>query len=107
MDPVSHWDDIERFDGDHGPMGAMWTEIDGVRIGACRIEVTPGRQATPVHVHDAEEELFFVLGGSGLYYEHEHGAFPIAAGDFVWAPPSFAAHTMIGGDDGLDVIAFG
>src|SRR5947208_7359555 len=106
MEAVTHWDDVE---GDHhelGPMNARWRTADGVRIGMSRIEVLPSGQSTPAHVHTAEEELFYVLAGSGLWWEGG-ATTAIGAGDVIFARPRGKAHTLIGGDDGTDVLAFG
>jgi len=68
MEAVTHWDDLQVDHHELGPMNARWRTADGVRVGMSRIEVLPGGQSTPAHVHTAEEELFYVLGGSGLWW---------------------------------------
>ena len=43
---------------------------DGVglsKLGATYIEVPPGKSSCPYHVHHVEEEMFFILEGSGAY----------------------------------------
>jgi uncharacterized cupin superfamily protein len=71
-----------------------------------RIEVAPGAQSTPAHEHTAEEELFYVLGGAGLWWQ-EGATAAIGAGDVCFAKPGAGAHTIIAGDEGIDVLAFG
>src|SRR5579875_1611222 len=68
----------------------------------------------PVHVHGDEEEIFFVLAGSGLGYELQGQdpagpavTYPVAAGDTVVHRPERAAHTFLAGESGLELIAFG
>lgn len=85
-----------------------------VRIGASRYVVPPNARQIPVHVHGDEEEIFFVLAGSGLGYELQGQdptnpavTYPVAAGDTVVHPPERAPHTFLAGDDGLELIAFG
>jgi uncharacterized cupin superfamily protein len=70
-----------------------------------RIQLQPGRRATPVHAHTAEEEIFFVLAGDGLSWQ-DGAVYEIGAGDCLVHLPRAEAHTLIGGDGGLDVLVF-
>jgi uncharacterized cupin superfamily protein len=106
MGPVTHWDDLEVQHHELGPMSARWRTADGVKLGMSRIEVLPGAQSTPAHLHTAEEELFYVVGGSGLWWQGGVTT-AIGAGDVTFAKPRGEAHTIIGGDEGIDVLAFG
>jgi uncharacterized cupin superfamily protein len=106
MEALRHWDDLEIEHHELGPMNARWRSAGGVRLGMSRIEVSPGGQSTPAHLHTAEEELFYVLGGAGLWWE-DGATTAIGPGDVMFARPRGAAHTIIGGDDGIDVLAFG
>ncbi len=63
-------------------------------------------RTTALHVHGAEEEIFFVLGGSGILY-HGDAACEVGAGDCMVHLPEKEAHTLRGGPGGLDVLAFG
>lgn len=61
------------------------------RLGARKLgynvtAVAPGKAAFPFHSHHTNEELFFVLRGSGVL---RIGAqtYPVRAGDFVACPP--------------------
>jgi hypothetical protein len=71
-----------------------------------RIELAPGEVPTPAHVHVDDEEIFFVLAGSGLSWQkgetHE-----IRAGDCLVHRARGAPHTLRAGSEGLDVLAFG
>ena len=106
MEAVTHWDDLQVDHHELGPMNARWRTADGVRLGMSRIEVLPGGQSTPAHVHTAEEELFYIVGGSGLWWEGG-ATTAIGAGDVMYAKPRGQPHTVIAGDDGIDVLAFG
>jgi uncharacterized cupin superfamily protein len=75
------------------------------RIGASLYAVAPGARQMPVHVHGDEEEIFFVLAGGGFSYEKDH-VHPVAAGDTIVHPPNGLPHTLLAGDDGLEVLAF-
>jgi uncharacterized cupin superfamily protein len=68
--------------------------------------VLPGAQSTPAHEHTAEEELFYVLAGDGLWWQ-DGATTAIASGDIAFAAPGAGAHTIIAGEQGIDVLAFG
>jgi uncharacterized cupin superfamily protein len=106
MEALTHWDDLAADHHELGPMSARWRTVGGVKLGCSRIEVLPGCQSTPAHVHTAEEELFYVLGGAGLWWQGG-ATTAIGAGDVCLAHPAGEPHTIIGGDDGIDVLAFG
>src|SRR4051794_16848945 len=110
MATIAHWDEAPTRSVDVGPMGADWTFLSRAagsdRLGLRRIRIWPGRQSTPVHAHFGEEEIFYVLGGSGWSWQ-EGGVHSIAAGDLVLHPPRGAAHTVVAGEEGIDVLAFG
>jgi uncharacterized cupin superfamily protein len=106
MEAVTHWDDLAVSHHELGPMDARWRTADGVRLGMSRIEVAPRKQSTPAHEHTGEEELFYVLGGDGLWWQ-DGAATAIGAGDVCFAEPGAGAHTIIGGGGGIDVLAFG
>jgi len=110
MPATAHWDDTPNRQVDVGPIVGHWHLLGAAagcdRIGLRRIEVAPGRQSTPVHAHYGEEELFYVLSGSGWSWQ-EDGVYAIAAGDVILHPPGGPAHTIVAGDDGIDVLAFG
>jgi len=60
----------------------------------------------PVHVHADEEEHFHVLEGAGLSWQ-DGQVFEVGRGDTIVHRAQAEAHTIIAGDDGLDVLAFG
>jgi uncharacterized cupin superfamily protein len=110
MTTTAHWDDARSARFDVGPMGADWDFLGGAagcdQIGLRRIRISPGKQSTPVHAHFGEEELFYVLHGSGVSWQ-ESGVHAIGEGDAVLHPHGGPAHTVVAGDDGIDVLAFG
>ena len=107
---IAHWDDVEKHRRDRGQMAGAWSALGAAagswRAGANRIELAPGEQPTPPHVHGEAEEIFYVLGGSGLTWM-DGKAYEIRAGDCIVYKNFHEAHTIRAGDDGLDVIAFG
>ena len=110
MSATAHWDDARSIRADVGPMGADWDWLGAAagcdKVGLRRIRVSAGRQSTPVHAHYGEEEIFYVLRGSGSSWQ-EDGVYEIGEGDVVLYPDGGPAHTIVAGDDGIDVLAFG
>ena len=75
-----------------------------------RISVEPGRWATPLHLEGSEEEIFYVLSGTGVSFQgdgDEERAFPVGPGDCLVHRALEHAHTIGAGDDELVVLAFG
>lgn len=107
---IAHWDDVEPQLVDRHGMRARWSNLGhaagSVTIGVRRQQIEPGCRPTPPHSHSAEEELTFVLGGSGLCWQ-DGTTYEIRAGDCLLFRPGEEAHTLRGGDDGLDVLVFG
>ena len=114
MTPICHWDDLERERAELGPLCSYWTNLSTpagsktVRVN--RIEVDPGKRSTPLHVENDEEEIFFVLGGSGLSWQREgdtDATYEVRAGDCLIHLGGEEAHSLVAGPAGLDVLAFG
>ena len=57
-------------------------------------------------MHGAEEEIFYVLGGSGLSWQ-DGKVYEIEEGDCLAHLPLAETHTLIAGPGGLDVLAYG
>src|SRR5262252_1117738 len=110
MDGVSHWDEARTFEADRLPMRATWRDLGraarSVAVGVQRIDVAPGFQSTPAHAHGTSEEIFWVLAGAGFLWM-DGKAWAIAPGDCIVHRPRTAAHTVVGGPEGLSVLAFG
>ncbi|HEY6779838.1 MAG TPA: cupin domain-containing protein [Thermoleophilaceae bacterium] len=75
------------------------------RIGCSLFEVPPGARQMPVHQHGDEEEIFFVLGGSGLAWQ-DGSACTIGPGDTIVHVAGGKPHTVLAGDEGLELLAF-
>ncbi|HEV2814085.1 MAG TPA: cupin domain-containing protein [Solirubrobacteraceae bacterium] len=105
-----HWDDAPSETIDHGCLRrTRWdlgTAAGSVRVGLKRVRAEPGGQTSPVHAHSAEEEIFFVLAGSGRLWE-DGAACDVRAGDAIVHVAGGPPHTLRAGDEGLDVLAFG
>jgi uncharacterized cupin superfamily protein len=106
---IAHWDDVPKRRSEHDEVGSTWTllgEAVGTRnVGINRIAIDPARRSTPAHVHQGEEEIFFVLGGSGLSWQ-DGQTFAVGKDDCLVHRAGSEAHTLIAGLDGLDVLAF-
>ena len=65
-----------------------------------------GRTAWPYHRHHGNDEIFFIVYGSGTYRVGEQHK-PIREGDLIGAPAGGEAHQIINSSDGeLRYIAF-
>ncbi len=111
---ISHWDEARTWRGERGHIAGTWTSLTGRHsqsIGAKRIQVDPGMWSTPLHLEGAEEEIFYVLGGSGVSVQWEGEGDPVGyevrPGDCIVHLALENAHTLRAGPDGLDVLAFG
>ena len=107
---IAHWDEVEKHHRAKGPMDAMWSRLGDAAgakgVGANRIEIAPGKLSTPPHSHGASEEIYYVLGGSGLAWQDEEVC-EVGPGDCIVQVANHFEHTLRGGPDGLDVLVFG
>ncbi len=111
---ISHWDDVRTWRGERGHIAGTWSSLTGRAshsVGVKRIQVDPGMWSTPLHLEGAEEEIFYVLGGSGVSVQWDGEGDPVGyevhAGDCLVHLALDSAHTLQAGPDGLDVLAFG
>lgn len=105
---VVHWDEVPEQQRRHGDIRAtrrLLGAAAGARAtGLSRWSIPAGARNAPVHVHADEEEILYVLDGTGTVW-HEGRAFPVRAGDAIVFPAAAGAHTLFGGP--VDVLAFG
>lgn len=104
-------DDVPVRDYGRGDVSALRRGLTDAlrdrRAGVTHLTVAPGALSSPPHCHAAEEEIFYVLDGTGtlLLGDDEH---PVRADSVVARPPgSGVAHAFRAGDDGLTLLAFG
>ena len=104
-----HWDDVERHRTAKGEMDASWQRLGRaagtVGVGVNRVRVAPGKLPTPPHSHGASEELYFVLGGSGLAWQDD-GVHEVRPGDCIIHRADEHEHTFVAGPDGLDYLVY-
>jgi uncharacterized cupin superfamily protein len=107
---LAHWDEVAAERRAVGDMRATFRglgEAAGATVvGVARIDVDPGCRPGPVHQHASEEEIFFVLEGSGLAWI-DGAVHEIGVGDTIVYLAGGAEHTLIAGPDGLSVLAYG
>jgi uncharacterized cupin superfamily protein len=107
---IAHWDEVQAERAERGHLAASWTDLGtasgSVTVGVNRIQIDPGKWSTPAHAEGWEEEIFYVLGGSGLSWQ-DGAVYEVATGDCLVHLARAQAHTLRAGPDGLDVLAFG
>lgn len=107
---LCHLDDVPWETHEHGDLSLERQRLSaaaGARdIGLSRYLIAAGCRAMPLHVHADEEEIFFVLGGCGLSWQDD-AMHEVRAGDTIVHRRSAEAHTLLAGDERLDVLAFG
>src|SRR5690242_2138460 len=73
----------ERF---ASKMGAIGSRIGAKLLGYNITAVPPGKRAFPLHNHHANEEMFFILAGTGEVRVGKE-VWSIRPGDFIANPP--------------------
>lgn len=83
----------ERYDA---RMGMIAPRLGAQKLGYNITAVPPGKRAFPFHNHQVNEEMFFVLEGTGEVRIGET-TYPIRQGDIVACPPGGkeTAHQII------------
>jgi uncharacterized cupin superfamily protein len=98
VDPV-------RFPGTESRM--LGRAGGAVEAGLNHVSLSPDGGGAPRHCHALEEELFYVLEGSGTLRLGEERR-SVRAGDVIARPPSTGvSHSLIAGDDGLVYLVYG
>ena len=110
---ITNWDELEGSRRDRDHIAATWTRLSGpnsVTVGVNRVRIDPGMWSTPLHLEGSEEEIFYVLAGSGRSVQSEGGgleAYEVGPGDCLVHLALEHAHTLQAGPDGLEVLVFG
>jgi uncharacterized cupin superfamily protein len=106
---IANWDEVDSGHAVTGHLAGEWSNLGSAAgtktVGLKRIRIDPGKWSTPYHRQTAEEEIFYVLRGSGICLQDE-GAFAVGPGDCI-VHLRRQAHSLHAGGDGLDVLAFG
>jgi uncharacterized cupin superfamily protein len=105
-----HWDDVPANRPDLPAVGGAWQALGraagSVTVGVNRVRLDAGEVSTPAHVHGADEEIFYVLSGSGLSWQ-DGTTYAVSAGDTLVHRPRREAHTLRAGGDGLEFLVYG
>jgi len=108
---ISHWDDVRwkrrEYDELRAERQALSSPRGGRGVTLSRWRIDPGARSTPLHAHVDEEEIFFVLAGSGRSWQGD-AVHEIRAGDAIVHLADDTPHTLIAddGDAPLDVLAY-
>lgn len=107
---ICHWDDVPWRTTDRGDLRCerqrLCSTAGAARAALSRYRIPAEGRPMPQHVHHDEEEIFFVLSGSGLTWQDD-AVHEIGAGDVLVHRADAEAHTLVGGPDGtLEVLAF-
>jgi uncharacterized cupin superfamily protein len=107
---VVHWDDVPAATPAEGDIAPTWRRLGvaaGTRgVGVRLASVPPGHRSSAIHTHGAEEEIFYLLGGSGLLWQAGETC-AVAAGDCIVHRAGGPAHVLRAGDDGLEFLVYG
>jgi len=110
VEHLAQWDEVEPVRRDAGHLAGSWRDLGTAAgtwsVGLQRIQVDPGKWATPAHAELVEEEIFYVVSGSGLSWMDGH-VYEIGAGDCLVYLAAEEAHTHRAGPHGLELLAFG
>jgi uncharacterized cupin superfamily protein len=104
--PVPLSPDLERKFGG-ARRGFIGTKLGAKKLGYNLTAVPPGRRAFPLHSHRVNEEMFFVLQGTGIVRLGSE-SFPVRVGDVIACPPGGpeTAHQIVNtGDEELRYLA--
>jgi uncharacterized cupin superfamily protein len=104
---LAHWDEVETRARSAGHLGGTWSNLGRaagtVAAGVTRIQLPPGMWSTPAHIHGPNEEIFYVLAGSGLSWQ-DGETYDLRAGDCLVHRVARRAHTLLAGDDGAGTL---
>lgn len=106
---IAHWDDLPWTRMERGHIAGDWQSLTGERsvtVGVKRVRIDPGKWSTPAHVEGSEEEIFYVLDGSGISWQ-DGTCYDVRSGDCLVHTAGTEAHTLRAGPQGLTVLAFG
>jgi uncharacterized cupin superfamily protein len=94
---LEHFEQGERFASDAIRVGSLLGAKD---LGYSYDVVQPGKRSCPFHSHRAEEEMFFIVRGTGML-RYGSQTRKIRAGDFICCPTGGpeTAHQIINDSD--------
>lgn len=106
---VIHANDVPWEARDRGALAheraRLAAAAGAVGIGLSLYRVPAGAQMMPAHTHADEEEIVHVISGAGLLWEDGATA-AVGVGDTIVHRRGAGPHTLVAGDDGLEVLIF-
>lgn len=89
----------ERYDG--ARMGPVGMRLGAKKLGYNLTVLPPGKRAYPFHNHHVNEEMFFVIEGTGEVRIGE-ATYPVRAGDVIACPAGGqeTAHQILNAGEG-------
>ena len=106
---LTHFDEAPTREYALGHLRNRWTMLGEAAgsetVGVRRIQIEAGGWSTPAHEHGRSEEIFYVLGGSGVSWQRGRTA-AIRAGDCIVYLARRGEHT-VHAEEPLDLLAFG
>ena len=86
---------------------ALGEAAGAIKAGLNHVVLQAGTAGAPPHVHSLEEELFYVLAGSGTL-RLDAAKYRLTAGDIIARPPATGiAHSITAGNDGITYLVYG
>ena len=76
------WGDGGRFEA---RLGALGTRLGSRKLGYRMVVLPPGKTAWPFHFHHVNEEMFFIIEGTGTL-RYGEAEYPVKAGDVICCP---------------------
>ena len=81
--PLDDWQHGERFEARMAQIGRA---LGARKLGYRLVVLAPGKAAWPLHAHYVNEEMFFIIDGTGSLQLGED-TYPVRAGDVIGVPP--------------------
>ena len=97
--PLEEWRHGERFEARMAQIGRL---LGARKLGYRLVVLPPGKAAWPLHAHYVNEEMFFIIEGSGSLRLGEE-SWPLRAGDVVAVPPGPETPHQIVNDSEADL----
>lgn len=73
----------KKFEANIAPIGTL---IGAEKLGYRMVVLPPGKAAWPFHSHLVNEEMFFIIEGSGML-RHGSEEYKVTTGDVICSPP--------------------
>ena len=88
--PVINLDDVELAPHGHGETyearaARLGPDLGLSKLGCRLVELAPAKRAWPYHLHHMNEEIFFILSGTGTL-RFDGAEHPVRPGDVIGAP---------------------